>query len=192
MKHITLGCAQLVSCVRLFTGPWTVPYPAPLSTGFSRQEYWSGLPFPPPEDLPNPGSGPTSLPSPALAGGFFTTSTTWEALPAVYFSVKYYVHGPLVSVSPLESILVNPAGSTIKSVLICSSLPPPWSKRPSSLTWKIASDTRQVGTDSAHTPERSEVIQTSQSYTCLPCLTHSSMGKPQSRLQLTIPPSLYL
>jgi len=48
--------------------------------GFSRQEYWSGLPFPPPGDLPNPGIEPTFLTSPALAGGFFTTSTTWKAL----------------------------------------------------------------------------------------------------------------
>ena len=47
--------------------------------GFSRQEYWSGLPYSPPGDPPNPGIEPTSLESPALAGGFFTTSTTWEA-----------------------------------------------------------------------------------------------------------------
>ena len=47
--------------------------------GFSRQEYWSGLPCPPPGDLPNPGMEPTSLTSPTLAGGFFTTGTTWEA-----------------------------------------------------------------------------------------------------------------
>ena len=47
---------------------------------FSRQEYWSGLPFPPPGDLPNPRIKPTSQVSPALAGGFFTISTTWEAL----------------------------------------------------------------------------------------------------------------
>ena len=46
---------------------------------FSRQEYWIELPFPPPWDLPNPGTEPTSLMSPALAGVFFTTSTTWEA-----------------------------------------------------------------------------------------------------------------
>ena len=46
--------------------------------GFSRQESWSGLPCPPPVDLPNPGIEPTSLPSPALAGGFFTLSATWE------------------------------------------------------------------------------------------------------------------
>ena len=46
--------------------------------GFSRQEYWSGLPCPPPGDLPNPGMEPASLMSPALAGGFFITSATWE------------------------------------------------------------------------------------------------------------------
>ena len=46
--------------------------------GFSRQEYWSGLPCPSPRDLPNPGTEPTSIMSPALAGGFFTISITWE------------------------------------------------------------------------------------------------------------------
>ena len=45
---------------------------------FSRQEYWSGLSCPPPGDLPDPGIEPSSLMSPALAGGFFTTSATWE------------------------------------------------------------------------------------------------------------------
>ena len=48
--------------------------------GFSRQECWSGLQCPPPGDLPNPGIEPVSLMSPALAGGFFTTGTNWEAL----------------------------------------------------------------------------------------------------------------
>ena len=50
-----------------------------LSMGFSRQEYWSKLPFLIPGDLPNPGIEPASLESPALAGGFFTTRATWEA-----------------------------------------------------------------------------------------------------------------
>ena len=59
--------------------PWTVACQAPLSMGFSRQEYWSGLPCPSPRDLPNPGIEPASLGSPALAGEFFTTSATWEA-----------------------------------------------------------------------------------------------------------------
>ena len=50
-----------LSRVRLFATPWTVAYQAPLSMGFSRQEYWSGLPFPSPGDLPNPGIEPGSL-----------------------------------------------------------------------------------------------------------------------------------
>ena len=60
----------------LFVTPWTVARQAPLSIGFSRQEHWSGLPCPPPGDLPEHGIQSVSL---ALAGGFFTTSTTWEA-----------------------------------------------------------------------------------------------------------------
>ena len=55
-----------------FATPRTVAHQAPQSMGFSRQEYWSGLPFPPPGDLPNPGLEPTSLASPTLAGGSFT------------------------------------------------------------------------------------------------------------------------
>ena len=72
-------CACVLSrfiLVRLFATPWAVAHQAPLSMGFSRQEYWSGLPCPPPGDLPNPEIKPTS-PSPPLAGGFPTTNTTW-------------------------------------------------------------------------------------------------------------------
>ena len=49
-----------LSCVQLFATPWTVGYDAPPSMGFSSQEYWSGLPFPSPEDLPDPGIKPRS------------------------------------------------------------------------------------------------------------------------------------
>ena len=62
------------SCVQLFATPWTAAHQAPLSMGFSRQEYWSGLPGPPPGDRPNSGIKPASLKSPALAGRFFTTN----------------------------------------------------------------------------------------------------------------------
>ena len=58
----------VLSSVRLSVTPWSVARQAPLSIGFSRQEYWSGLPFPSPGDLPDPGIKP---PSPALTGGFF-------------------------------------------------------------------------------------------------------------------------
>ena len=60
--------------------PWTVTRQAALSRGFSRQEYWSGLPCPPPGDLPDPGIEPRSLMSPELTGGFFTTRASWEGL----------------------------------------------------------------------------------------------------------------
>ena len=62
-------CAQSLSCVHLFATPWTVALQTPLSMGFSRQGYWSGLPFPPADDLPNPGIKRTF---PVLADGFFT------------------------------------------------------------------------------------------------------------------------
>ena len=76
MLWSSLSC---FSCVQLFVTPWTVAHQVPLSVEFSRQEYWSGLPFPPPGDLPDPGIKPMSLKSPALAGRFFTTTATWEA-----------------------------------------------------------------------------------------------------------------
>ena len=72
-----LSCFSRVwLCVTL----WTVACQAPLSMGFSRQEYWSGLPCHTSGDLPNPGIKPMSLMSPGLATGFFTSSATWEAL----------------------------------------------------------------------------------------------------------------
>ena len=67
-------CAQLLSCVQLFGTPWTITRQAPLSTEFSRQEYWSGVPLPTPGDLPKPETEATYLVSPALAGGLFTTA----------------------------------------------------------------------------------------------------------------------
>ena len=66
------------SHVQLFATQWTVVCQVPLSMGFSRQEQWTGLPFPPPGDLPNPDIEPASLMFPALAGRFFTTSATWK------------------------------------------------------------------------------------------------------------------
>ena len=73
-----------LNCVWLFEMLWSVAHQAPLSMRFSRQEYWSGLPCPPARDLSNPGIKPESFLSPALAGGFFTTSATWEC----YFVTK--------------------------------------------------------------------------------------------------------
>ena len=70
---VPLACAQSLSPVQLFATPWTVVLQAPLSMGLSKQEYWSGLLFPSPGDLTNPGMESPFLVSPALAGGFFTT-----------------------------------------------------------------------------------------------------------------------
>ena len=67
------------SHVPLFSTPWTIVCQDPLSMGFSRQEYWSGLLCPLLGDLPDPGIELQSLMSPTLAGGFFTASATWEA-----------------------------------------------------------------------------------------------------------------
>ena len=84
--QLQFSSVQSLSHIRLFTTPWIVAHQAPLSVGFSRQEYWSKLPCPPPGDLPDPGIEPTSLMSFALAGRFFTISTTWEA-PGIQVSV---------------------------------------------------------------------------------------------------------
>ena len=70
--------AQSLSHFWLFVTTWTIARLASLSMEVSRKEYWNGLVFPSPEDLPNPGIKPISSASPALAGRFFTTSTTWE------------------------------------------------------------------------------------------------------------------
>ena len=89
-------------CVQLFANPWTIARQAPLSMGFSRQGHWSGLPCPPPGNLPNPGTEPVSLLSPVLAGRFFTTWATWEApcpliralIPFVWIPPSWSIHPP--------------------------------------------------------------------------------------------------
>ena len=65
-------CSQSLTCVRLFAAPWTVARQAPLSLGFPRQEYWSGLPVPSPGGLPDQGLNPYLLQVSCIAGGFFT------------------------------------------------------------------------------------------------------------------------
>ena len=67
------------SCVQLFVTLWTVAHQPPLFMGFSRQKYWSGLPWPLPGDLLNPGIELVPVMSLAVAGGFITTAAIWEA-----------------------------------------------------------------------------------------------------------------
>ena len=82
--HISVS--DVLSRVWLFAAPWTVACQAPLSMEFYRQEYWSGLPLPTPEDLPDPGIEPSS----ALVSRFFTTSATWEA-PSVSYRCSLFL-----------------------------------------------------------------------------------------------------
>ena len=78
-------CAQSLSCVWLFATPWAVARQAPLSMGFSRQEYWSGQPSPTAGDLPDPGIEPTSLAIPSMTDRFFTTSGKSMWLTCYFF-----------------------------------------------------------------------------------------------------------
>ena len=79
-KYILCGCVlSRLSHVQLFVNLWNIAFQAPLSMGFSKQEYWSGLPCPFSGDLSNSGIEPTSIMSPALSGGFFNSNATWEA-----------------------------------------------------------------------------------------------------------------
>ena len=96
----------MLSLVQLFVGPWTVAWHAPLPMGLPRQEYWSGLPFPPPGDLLNPGIEPVSLASPesadssplcALAAQLCIPhqTRTKDSSPAVYLGLCYLVRDPV-------------------------------------------------------------------------------------------------
>ena len=74
-----IKCCAALSHIQPFVTSLTVGHQAPLSMGFSSQEYWSGLPFPTPGNVPDTGIEPISLVSPALAGRFFTTEPPWKA-----------------------------------------------------------------------------------------------------------------
>ena len=99
---MSVDVVSLLSHVQLFATARTVAHQAPLSMGFPRQEYWSGLPFPSPGDLPDPGAEPTS---PALTGEFFTINLPGKVLvahsflflcdPMDYSLPSFSVHGIL-------------------------------------------------------------------------------------------------
>ena len=95
-----------LSRVQLFAIPWTAAHQAPLSMGFSSQEYWSGLPFPTPGNVPDTGTEPISLVSPALAGRFFTTEPPRQSLPLRF----------------LTSVCVMTAAAAAKSLQSCLTL----------------------------------------------------------------------
>ena len=87
------ACSMLshFSCVQLFETPWTIACQAPLSLGFSRKGYWSGLPCPPPGAFSNAGIEPVPFRSPLLAGGFFNTSATF-VLYLLYCLIYFSEH----------------------------------------------------------------------------------------------------
>ena len=86
----TEGTAYIYSHVQLFTTPWPGAHQPPLSMGFSRQEYWSGLPCPPSGDLPNPSIKPKSPASPALPG-------RWNSLPLSHLGLCLVTQAHLVT-----------------------------------------------------------------------------------------------
>ena len=108
--------ACLLSCVRLFATPWTAAHQAPLSMGFSRQEYWGGLPFLSPGGLPDPGIEPGSPAAPALAGGFFTTVPPGKPSHII----KQGCHGQH-RVWPSKSEFLSPEGTQEEQCLQSSS-----------------------------------------------------------------------
>ena len=102
------------SRTQLFATPRTVAPQAPLSKGFSRQEYWRGLPFPPPGDLPGLGSEPTSFASPALAGEFFTAEPRKPYLSLVKLRCALFSYISLLLPS------AKPPGKWLPFVFCCS------------------------------------------------------------------------
>ena len=101
---IYVGVLRHFSHIWLFKTLWTAAFPAPLSMGFSRQEYWCELPCSPPGDLPNPGIEPVSLMSPACARVFFTTTA---AFIYIYNQASLFFTVIVLSVSFLIFIMIS-------------------------------------------------------------------------------------
>ena len=120
----------MLSRVQLFETPWTVAHQAPLSMGFFRQEYWSGLPFPPPGDLPNPGIKPESPMSPALQ----EDSLPAESLGSPQYAICTTAERSLLSYTVRS---FSPWAPSLCQVLCCASDP----KR--SQSWFLSSGSPQ-------------------------------------------------
>ena len=100
LKVVHVCMLSCFSCVELFATLWAAACQAPLSMGFSGQEYYSGLPCPPPPgDLPDPSIKPMSLMSATLAGGFLITNSIWEA----YLYLYLFMHMFLISTITITS-----------------------------------------------------------------------------------------
>ena len=92
MAAVPLCMLSHFSGILLFVTQWTVAHQAPLSMEFPRQEYWSGLPFPPPGDLPHPGIQPMCFVSPALADGLFATEPPGKPREGTHVAQGNYGH----------------------------------------------------------------------------------------------------
>ena len=111
------------SSVQLCVTLWTKAHQAPLFMGFSRQEYWSGLPCPPPRDLPDPGTELTSLTSPALVGKFFTSSATGKSYVGCiywYFTILESSTGKILSYWFIHSKIITPLCIYISNIFMKS------------------------------------------------------------------------
>ena len=112
--------AHLLQSCWPFATLWTVAHQAPLSMRISRQESWSGLPCPPPGDLPSLGIKPVPLKSPAMAGRFFTTSAAWEARswdksPHIQYPLHSYLYTLELSVVRLLFLFAYRSASLTES-----------------------------------------------------------------------------
>ena len=123
-ESIYLG---MLSWVRLFVTPWPVALRAPRSMGFSRQEYWSGLLFPSPGGLPDPGIKPASPVSPALASRFFTTESPKQLPIICHLSILCFSYWFCFSAAAAKSLQScptlcdpidgSPPGSSVPGIL---------------------------------------------------------------------------
>ena len=104
--------------------PCTVAHQAPLSMGFPRQEHWSGLPFPPPRNLPDPGIEPASIMSSALGGRIFTTSATWKGISSHPGILIHFSHVQLFAI-PWTVIFQVPLSMGFSRQEFCNGLPCP-------------------------------------------------------------------
>ena len=125
--------AQWLSCLRLFVTAWSVACQDPLSMGFSRQEYWSGMPSLSPEDLPDPGIEPASL---ALGGGLFTTSTTWEASISTFFFLTLPTTNDRTKEIRRQNASINNNNQDFRGDPVIKNLPVNVETRVRSLIWE--------------------------------------------------------
>ena len=124
--------------VWLFAAPWTVAHQAPLSMGFSRQEYWNGLPCPPPGDLPDPGIKPTSSVSPTFQADSLPLSHWGSSIDTLLLLLSRFSHVWLCD--PIDG---SPRGSPVPGILQARTLE--WVAISFSSAWKWKVKVKSLG-----------------------------------------------